>query len=221
VETKELLLTALMNGRTLVDVCGDPDMQDHTTINRWGATDRDGFPERYRQALEIGRLHQAAVPYSAEVADRILDELMGGRPQVEICNEPDMPAASSVRHRVKDNREGFAARYRQPGGRLGHHRGPDAADRRRLPQRLDDAASGRRHHGSHPRSPARQPREAARQDPVLAVVEKAAEIFGDRADLIARQEANRDFNSELAEMYKLIDGRIRGLPSEDEPLDEE
>ena len=109
----ERLLVALMNGRTLLEVCGDPDMPDHTTVNRWVATDRDGFAERYRRAREIGRLHQAAVPYTAEIADLILEELMSGRPLKDICDEPDMPGYSSVRKWVKDNREGFAARYWQ------------------------------------------------------------------------------------------------------------
>jgi hypothetical protein len=109
----ERLLGELMNGRTLVDVCGDPDMPDHTTINRWVAGDRDGFAARYRCAREIGRLNQAAVPYTADIADRILDELMSGRPLEEICSEPDVPASSSVRNWIKDNRDGFTPRYRQ------------------------------------------------------------------------------------------------------------
>jgi hypothetical protein len=117
---RERLLVALMNGRTLLEVCGDPDMPDHTTVNRWVATDRDGFAERYRSAREIGRLHQAAVPYTAEIADLILDGLMSGRPLNEICNEPDMPGNSSVRKWVKDNRDGFAARYRQA-RKIGYH----------------------------------------------------------------------------------------------------
>ena len=108
----ERLLGELMRGRTLVEVCGDPDMPDHTTINRWVANDRDGFAARYRDAREIGRLYRAAIPYTRALAERILDELMSGRLLTEICNEPDMPASSSVRNWVKDDRDDFAAHYR-------------------------------------------------------------------------------------------------------------
>jgi hypothetical protein len=45
--------------------------------------------------------------------------------------------------------------------------------------------------------------------------------FGDRFDRNPRQETNGGTKSEMAEIMKLIDGRTRGLPSEDEPLDDE
>jgi hypothetical protein len=221
VETKERLLAELMNGRPLVDVCADPDMPDHTTINRWVATDRDDFAERYRRAREIGRLHQAAVPYSAEVADRILDELMGGRPLVEICSEPDMPAASSVRHWVKDDRDGFAARYRQA-----RDMGWDTISDQIL-QIVDDRRNDwiRRRRGDGTTEIILDPQRVNRaklrvKARCWLLSKRLPKIFGDRADLIAQQQANRDYDSQLAEMYKLIDGRTRGLPSEDEPLDE-
>jgi hypothetical protein len=41
--------------------------------------------------------------------------------------------------------------------------------------------------------------------------------FGDRPDFYARQETSSD----MAEFMKLLNGRSRGLPSEDEPLDEQ
>jgi hypothetical protein len=85
-ETADRFLGELMNGRTLVEVCGDPDMPDHTTINRSVATDREGFAARYRSAREIGYLKNAAVPHTAEIARRILDELMSGRPLDDICD---------------------------------------------------------------------------------------------------------------------------------------
>ena len=45
--------------------------------------------------------------------------------------------------------------------------------------------------------------------------------FGDRPVPSARQPADSDYDRDLAEMIKLIDGRTRGLPGEDEPPDEE
>jgi hypothetical protein len=44
--------------------------------------------------------------------------------------------------------------------------------------------------------------------------------FGNRPDFFARPETDGDYKRDLAEMMKLIDGRTRGLPSEDEPLDD-
>jgi hypothetical protein len=41
--------------------------------------------------------------------------------------------------------------------------------------------------------------------------------YGDRPDLQAR----RDDASDVAEFMKLLNGRSRGLPGEDEPLDED
>jgi hypothetical protein len=101
-------------------VCGDPGMPCTATIGKWVATDREGFAARYRAARQVGRLSQAEVPYTADIADRILDALMSGRPLHLICAEPDMPAANSVRHWLKDNREGFKARYREA-RKIGYH----------------------------------------------------------------------------------------------------
>ena len=47
--------------------------------------------------------------------------------------------------------------------------------------------------------------------------------FGDRLDITARQDGSGTKGggeSDMAELLKLIDGSNRGLPSEDEPLDE-
>jgi hypothetical protein len=41
--------------------------------------------------------------------------------------------------------------------------------------------------------------------------------FGDRPDFYPRQQTGSD----MAEFMKLLNGRSRGLPSEDEPLDEQ
>ena len=49
--------------------------------------------------------------YTAEVADRILHELRGGRTLRAVCRDPGMPDERTVRRWVSDDREGFAARY--------------------------------------------------------------------------------------------------------------
>jgi hypothetical protein len=51
--------------------------------------------------------------YTAEIAQRILDELAAGRPLDAVCHDDDMPPRSTVRQWVSDDREGFAARYRE------------------------------------------------------------------------------------------------------------
>ncbi len=217
-ETADRFLGELMNGRTLVDVCGDPDMPDHTTINRWVATDREGFAARYRCARDIGHLENAAIPYTPESADRILDELMSGRPLDDICSEPDTPSASSVRHWVKDNREGFAARYLQA-REIGWHTIGDQM-LHVVDDRRNDWIVRRREDGTTEAilDPERVNRARLRFKARRWLLSKMLpKTFGDRLDRNARQ----DTNSDMAELMKLIDGRTRGLPSEDEPLDDE
>lgn len=51
--------------------------------------------------------------YRDEIAERILDGLMEGRTLTEICRDAGMPSTSTVRLWVAEDREGFAARYRQ------------------------------------------------------------------------------------------------------------
>jgi hypothetical protein len=221
-ETAERLLGELMSGRGLVEICGDPGMPDHTTVNRWVANDREGFAARYRHARQIGRLRNASVPYTAEIADRILDELMSGRPLDDICNEPDMPAASSVRNWVKDNREGFAARYREA-----REVGYDTIGEQTLKvvdDRRNDWIVRRREDGTTETilDPQRVNRAELRFKARRWLLSKMLpKTFGDRFDRDTRQEANGGINSEMAEIMKLIDGRTRGLPSEDKSLDDE
>ena len=51
--------------------------------------------------------------YTAETAQCILDELLAGRPLDAVCRDDGMPPRSTVRQWVADDREGFAARYRE------------------------------------------------------------------------------------------------------------
>jgi terminase small subunit-like protein len=221
-ETAERLLGELMIGRGLVEICGDPGMPDHTTVNRWVANDREGFAARYRRAREIGRLRNASVPYTPEIAGWILDDLMSGRPLNDICNEPDMPSASAVRNWIKDNREGFAARYREA-REVGYDTIGDQM-LRIVDDRRNDWITWRREDGTMARmlDPQRVNRALARiKTRCWLLAKMLPKQFGDRPDRKARQQANGGTNSEMAEIMKLIDGRTRGLPSEDEPLDDE
>jgi hypothetical protein len=49
--------------------------------------------------------------YTAEIAERILQQLLTGRSLRDVCSDDGMPPESTVRNWVADDREGFAARY--------------------------------------------------------------------------------------------------------------
>jgi terminase small subunit-like protein len=51
--------------------------------------------------------------YTAEIAQRILDQLSSGRSLTAICGDPGMPPSRTVWQWLKDDREGFAARFCQ------------------------------------------------------------------------------------------------------------
>jgi hypothetical protein len=212
-ETADRILEELMSGRGLIDICADPDMPDHTAVNRWVATDREGFAARYRSARQVGRLSRAEIAYAPDTADLVLDELMGGRTLEDICADPDMPSARSVRRWVRDDREGFAARYREA-REVGCQVIGDQM-LRIVDDRRNDWITWRREDGTLARmlDPQRVNRALARVNTRRWLLSKQ---FGDRPDLYARQEAGSD----MAEFMKLLNGRSRGLPSEDEPLDE-
>jgi hypothetical protein len=62
--------------------------------------------------------------YTAELADRILQELARGCTMKEICAEPGMPCVDTVRQWADDDIDGFAARYseaRETGAPLVHY----------------------------------------------------------------------------------------------------
>src|SRR2546429_299117 len=50
--------------------------------------------------------------YTADIAELILDERAGGRTLTDVCRDPAMPAAGTVRQWVRDDRAGFAAHFR-------------------------------------------------------------------------------------------------------------
>jgi transposase-like protein len=51
--------------------------------------------------------------YTEEDAERILAELARGRALRAVCRDHGMPPYSAVRQWIADDRDGFAARYRQ------------------------------------------------------------------------------------------------------------
>ena len=63
-EAFDELCARLMEGRSLADVCSDPDMPSETSVFRWLAKDPDGtLNQRYQQATEIR-------------ADRLMEEVL-------------------------------------------------------------------------------------------------------------------------------------------------
>jgi hypothetical protein len=110
-EIADRFLGEPMGGRMTVEICDDPGMPDRATINRWVTADLDSFGTRYRSARDMVKLRRAEVPYSEEIADRILDGLMEGKLQSEVCSGPDMPCIRSLQNWVKEDRDGFRARY--------------------------------------------------------------------------------------------------------------
>jgi terminase small subunit-like protein len=99
-------------GRRIGEICGDPGMPSASTVRLWVIEDRGGFAARYRRAREIGGTGMGRPTlYTPELAGLILAELAGGRTLAEVCRDPDMPAESTVRLWVIEDREGFAAEY--------------------------------------------------------------------------------------------------------------
>jgi hypothetical protein len=106
------ILEELSNGRRIGEICGDPGMPSAAAVRQWAIEDRAGFAARYRRTKEAsGGGTGRPTLYAPELADLILDELAGGRTLADVCRDPGMPAAGTVRLWVIEDREGFAARY--------------------------------------------------------------------------------------------------------------
>jgi hypothetical protein len=111
-ETADRILTELRGGRTLIDVCRDHGMPLYATVRAWVRHDRHGFAAPDRAALRAGGTRWARpTRYASDIADCILDGLGEGRSLEEVCADPGMPTPTAVRHWVKQDRDGFAARY--------------------------------------------------------------------------------------------------------------
>jgi transposase-like protein len=216
-ELAERILQALADGRTLRNVCLDDGMPAASTVQLWVSDDLEGFAARYRRAREAGRCSiRHATLYTAELAERILFELSEGRSLRDICRDDGMPHHSTVRLWAIEDREGFAARYSRA-REFGHH---DMADEMR--EIADDGRNDwtlrRRKDGS---VEAVFDHENVRRSRLRCDVRRwllssaLPKIYGNRVEVDTKYDANHA----MAEMMKLIDGKTRGLPSEDEPLD--
>lgn len=209
-ELADKVLDALREGRTLTDLCGDPDMPDRRTISRWVAIDRDGFAERYRCARDAGHGNAGRVCYSPAVADRILDELMNGRTLIDVCADPDTPAVCTVHHWALNDRDGFAARYRRARDigcdttsdqilEIADDRSNDWIIRRRKDGTFETLLDPERVNRARLRCDVRQWR----------LTKMLPKTYGDRLNLNPRHEVSSD----VAELMRLVDGSTRGLPS--------
>jgi hypothetical protein len=58
-------------------------------------------------------MNKHAPCYNDEIAQRILDELSGGRSLRAVCRDQGMPSYRAVRMWIQIDRHGFGARYRQ------------------------------------------------------------------------------------------------------------
>ena len=112
-ELADYILREVERGRSLHDVCRDDGLPAYCTVLGWTARIRE-FATRYDRARAIGNpRHGGETLYTAELADRILAGLAGGRTLHDICLDDDMPSCRTVYHWVSEDHEGFTARYYQ------------------------------------------------------------------------------------------------------------
>jgi len=112
-ELADRIVREVESGRTLHDVCRDRGIPAYSTVRGWMMRGHDGFAARLRRARAVNRGRRSrATIYTDELAERILRELFDGRPLCDICLDEGMPAYSTVKLWVSEDREGFAVRYR-------------------------------------------------------------------------------------------------------------
>jgi transposase-like protein len=217
-EIGERIVGEITSGRTLVELCREPGMPPEGTIRQWIVDNREDFTERYRRAQEIGRaLSGGPIPYSAELADRVLGEMMEGRTLVEVCRLPGMPSKGTVLLWVRRNRDGFAARYkeaREIAGQImvdkliliGDDSQGDYVTRRTADGETVVVVD---HDNIN--------RDRLRSDNLKWALTRALpRIYGNQLQINAKHDAGDGW----AELLKELDGKTRGLPSEDESEDE-
>jgi hypothetical protein len=134
----------------------------------------------------------------------------------DICRADGMPAACTVRLWVVADRDGFEARFARA-RRFAHL---DMAEE--LPEILDDGRNDWMESRAREGDPAAAHyRESVRRSRLRfegrcrILSKELPEIYGNRI-APAKEEANND----MAELLKLLNGRDRGLPSEERPVDE-
>ncbi|MGM5033515.1 terminase small subunit protein [Tardiphaga sp. 803_E3_N1_3] len=152
--------------------------------------------------------------YTHEVAQTIVERLASGQTLREVCRDDALPAESTIRLWVLEDREGFARRYSQA-RELGYHSMADEvleiADdgtndwiQRRKESGETEAVIDHEHLG----------RSRLRFDARRWLLSKALpKIYGDRLNV----DAKHDVSDQLADLMKAVDGRTRGLPKKAEP----
>jgi hypothetical protein len=209
----------ITGGSPLADLCSEPGMPPQGTIRPWAADNREDFSERTRRAQEIGRaLSGGPIPYSTDLADRVLGELMEGRTLIEVCRLPGMPSEGTVLLWVRRDRDGFAARYREAreiGGQIMADKliliGDDSRGDYVTRRTADGETIVVVDHDNISR-------DRLRSENLKWVLTRALpRIYGDRLQINAKHDASDGW----AELLKELDGKTRGLPSEDDPCDEQ
>lgn len=210
-EIADTVLSELAAGRTLYAICRDPGMPSDRTVRLWVMEDREGFAARYSLARKLGRTGVGhPTSYTAEIADRILDELMEGRLLIDICDDPGMPTARTIRQWVQVDREGFAQRYDRA-RELGFHAMADqmlaiADDGRNdwtIYRKNDGTAELVLDHEHISRSKLRV------NSRKWLLTKMLPRIYGD-------EPKGHEAESDLAKLMREVDGRTRGLPSQEE-----
>jgi transposase-like protein len=216
-ELADKIVGEVTSGKTLTDVCREPGMPSITTIKHWVADNRADFTARYRQAQEIGRaLSGGPLPYSAELADRVLGELMQGRTLIAVCDDPGMPCIGAVMLWVRRDRDGFAARYREAreiGGQIMVDQLVEIGDDSRRDHIRRRNQSGETEvvvdHENIRRS------ELRCENRRWIMTRAMPRVYGDRLEVTAKHEPGDGW----AELLTAIDGTPRRLPSEEENTD--
>jgi hypothetical protein len=213
-EIAERILQQFSHRRRLNDICSDPGMPAARTVWQWLKDKPEDFAARYRRARKAGRGGGGGpTVYTAEIAERILDQLSDGRTLANVCRDPGMPVSSTVRNWADEDREGFAARYRRA-REIGYHIMADEilaiAD-----DDSNDWSLRRRRDGEtevvlHPESVARARLRCLSRAWLLS--KALPRNYGNRPNLMARLEA-RDT---LAEVMKEIEDRNRA-PAKHDP----
>jgi hypothetical protein len=149
-------------------------------------------------------------------AERILHELADGRTVRDICRADGMPTGATVRLWVMQDRDGFAARYRRA-REFAHH---DMAEE--LLEIVDDARNDwmerRTRAGGRETVPNREniQRSRLRYDARRWLLSNALpKNYGNRTAVDSKDEETNPW----VEILRLVDGKSRGLPSQQQPID--
>jgi transposase-like protein len=155
--------------------------------------------------------------YTPELAERILHELADGRSVRDICRADGMPAAATVRLWVIKDRDGFAARFRRARECAYHDMEEE------LREIVDDGRNDWIERRARARGRETVPnreniqRSRLRYEARRWLLSNALpKFYGNRIAPDAKDEASNP----RAEIPRLVDGKTRGLPSEDQPIDQ-